>query len=92
MWSPLTVVLAVPYDPGTGTPPPRGAELGFQTVMNWVAWGALAVVVICAIGAGVQIAASYFGHGQPKLAGLLYVGVGALVVSTAGALVGGISG
>jgi hypothetical protein len=88
----LAGVLALPHNPGSGTAPPAGATAGLNTIMDWTAYVAIAVLVICAIGTGVMLAASYFGHGSPKLAGLLYVGGGAIVVAGAASLVGGITG
>lgn len=86
----LGIVLAV-YDPGQGSTPPGKATEGLHTVMDWTAGIAISIVVICAIGVGVQLGASYFGHGQPRLAGLMYVGAGAIIVTSAAKIVGGLT-
>jgi hypothetical protein len=85
------IVLAV-YDPGAGTEPPGNAATAMHTIMDWAAAIGLALCVVSAIGAGVMLAMSYYGHGSPKLGAIGWVCAGVALVSSAAPIVNGIAG
>lgn len=85
-------VLAAAYDPGAGKEPPSKASSGMHTIMDWSAGIGLALCVVAAIGAGVLLAMSYFGHGSPKIAALGWVCAGVAVVSSAAPIVNAVAG
>jgi hypothetical protein len=85
-------VLAAAYDPKGGTEPPGNAATGMHTIMDWAAGIGLAICVVSAIGAGVMLAMSYFGHGSPKLGAIGWVCAAVALVSSAAPIVNTIAG
>lgn len=87
----LAAVLAV-YSPNPGAPLPGTAGTGLHTIMDWVATIGIALIVCGAIGAGVLLAMSAFGHGQARVGALGWVAGGAIVAGSAAAFVGALAG
>jgi hypothetical protein len=85
-------IVAAVYDPKGGKEPPGKAATGMHTIMDWAAAIGLALCVVSAVGAGVMLAMSYFGHGSPKIAAIGWVCAGVAVVSSAAPIVNGIAG
>ena len=81
-------VLAV-IDPGEGQAPP-GFE-GAVTIINWIAWVAVALCVVAVIVAGIgMLFAGRRGEGGEQAAKLGWVLAGSIVIGGASALVGAV--
>ena len=81
-------VLAV-LDPGEGVAPP-GSE-GLVTIVNWVAWVAVALCVVGVIVAGIgMLFAGRRGEGGEQASKLGWVLAGSIVIGGASALVGAV--
>ena len=70
--------------------PPGSAQ--FQTILNWVAWGALAACVVGVIVVGGRMAMSHRrGDGGEHAQGLGTVLVGCVIVGSAASIVGALT-
>ena len=82
--------LALPNPPPA---PPPGFEGPVGVILGWVKWVALIVAVLGVIIIGGKMAINVRrGEAAGELGGLLYVGVGCILIGTAVSLVGFISG
>ncbi|MGF1662342.1 MAG: conjugal transfer protein TrbC [Kineosporiaceae bacterium] len=73
--------------PTPGPTEPPGAD-AFLEILNWVAWGALALCVLGVIGAGVSmVIAKGRGEGGEVIARLGWALAGSIVVGSAAAFV-----
>jgi hypothetical protein len=91
-WSDLinSVPLDIP-DPGPVAPPGFAGPVGI--IMGWAKWVGLIVAVLGVIIIGAKLAINVRrGEAAGELGGLLYVGLGCILIGAAASLVGFLSG
>lgn len=85
-----SVPLGIP-DPGPVAPPGFAGPVGI--IMGWAKWVGLIVAVLGVIIIGAKLAINVRrGEAAGELGGLLYVGLGCILIGAAASLVGFLSG